>query len=194
MQYQDFKRQAGWTTATDRKLRQGIVQLDRVRRRIIHTGSGNTQDIPNLEERAKAMSLSLPDDKTNKLGDSVARASSLPVEMSHKLDGSDVDIPMTSQLDIRSAGGITFLGALDAMIVTMTRLDSREASHRIVPEEAIQMFSCLEELWSICDEYGGDDNIVGITEGVLPSEEPQGAARSSAIRGGDEAAVRAEES
>ncbi len=191
MSYQDFKRQQGWTTATDRKLRQALVQLDRLRVKMIHTQGDNDQKIENLEAKAKELKLDLPADNANPLADSIARPSSRPIEMRFRLDGTDVDVPSHSQLDLRNVHGQIFMQALDLHIVTATRLDSREASHRITGEEGAQLFAGLWEMWTVCDQFGGDERIVGVTEGVLPSEEPQGAARSAAIKGGDEGAVRA---
>ncbi len=192
MQYQDFKRQSGWTTATDRKIRQHLVRLDRLRVKMIHTQGDNDQKIENLEVLAKELKLELPAANTNTLADSIARASGRPIEMRFRLDGTTSDVPAHSTLDLRNVSAQSLMQALDLHMVTATRLDSRNATHRITGEEGAQLFAGLMEMWSICDEFGGDEKIIGVTEGVLPSEEPQGPARSSAIKGGDESALRNE--
>ena len=189
MLFGDMQLQSGWTTAIDRKIRQWLVKLDRLRKKMIHSAGNQDQKIEDLEELAKSLSLELPDiSETTGIGDGIARPSGRPFEMRFKLDGTDPNIPMISQMSVRNQDGLTLLSALDLHLVTATRLDAREATHRISPEEGGMLFAGLLEMWQLCDEYGGDEKVVGITEGVMPSEEPQGAARSAASAGDNEAA------
>lgn len=190
MQFQDMARQQGWTTATDRKVRQWLVKLDRVRRKMIHRGGGEDQLVENLEELAAGMKLELPEYREDPLKDAIARPSGRPFELRNRLDGSDPDVPSLSQMEVRNVDGFALLTALDLHIVTATRLDSRKATHRITAEEAAQLYAGLLEMWSICDECGGDEKLLGVTEGVLPSEEPQGPVRSTAIAGDDTTQTR----
>jgi len=191
MMAEDMKLQSGWTTATDRKIRQWLVQLDRLRRRMIHSSGNQNQKIDDLEQLAKDLSLELPTlASTKATGDSIARPSGRAFEMRLKLDGTDPNIPLISQMMIRNQDGYTLISALDLHIVTATRLDARHATHRISPEEAAMLFAGLLEMWQLCDEYGGDDKVVGITDGVLPSEEPQGPGRSSVLAGGEAVETR----
>lgn len=185
MLMQDMQLQQGWTTATDRKIRQWLVKLDRIRRDMIHTAGNQDQKIENLEDLAKNLSLELPEaSNTTGIGDAVARPSGRPFEFRYALDGSNKNVPMISQMLIRNIDGYTLISALDLHITTASRLDSREATHRITPEEGAILFSGLLEMWTICDQFGGDPRVVGITEGVLPTEEPQGPARSDVFATG----------
>lgn len=182
MSLTDMRQQAGWTTATDRKIRQWLVVLDRMRKRMTHTGGGNDQKIDDLEALAAAAQLDLPavtDDAG--LADAIARPSGRAFGLRHKFDGSDPNVPSLSRMSMRNADGFVLLTALDLHITTATRLDSRMATHRITPEESAILFAGLREMWAVCDEFGGDSRAVGITEGVLPTEEPQGPERSAAI-------------
>lgn len=191
MQYQDFQLQQGWSTATDRKIRQWLVKLDRLRRGMIHTGGEFDQKIEDLEELAKEMSLELPVlTETRGIGDGVARPSGRSFELYYKLDGSNSNVPKLSDLSIRNADARTLITALDLHIVTATRLDARMATHRITPEEGAMVFAGLLEMWTVCDACGGDERRIGITEGVLPTEEPNGPTRSVAITGGDDVPTR----
>ena len=191
MMYQDMGLQQGWTTATDRKIRQWLVKLDRLRKRMIHTSGNQDQEIQDLEELAKALTLDLPTiSVTTGLGDGIARPSGRPFELRDKFDGSANNNPNLSVMRARNIDGFKLITALDLHIVTATRLDARNATHRISPEEGMMLFAGLLEMWGICDECGGDEKIIGITEGVLPSEEPQGPVRSSGLKGGEDTVTR----
>jgi len=188
MQFQDMQLQQGWTTATDRKIRQWLVRLDRLRRKMVHSSGNQDQKIENLEELAKAMSLELPTaSETTGMGDGIARPSGRAFELRERLDGTDSDVPSLSAMSLRNVDGFTLITALDLHITTATRLDARMATHRITPEEGAQLYAGLLEMWQVCDECGGDARVVGVTEGVLPTEEPQGPERSGAIADGETA-------
>lgn len=189
---EDMRRQSGWTTATDRKFRQWLVKLDRLRRQIIHRSGGEDQQIENLEDLAREMQLELPTATGGpQLGDAIARPSGRSFEFRYKLDGTDPDVPALSSLSMRNVDGFTLITALDLHITTTTRLDSRMATHRITGEEGAMLYAGLLEMWRICDQCGGDAKIVGVTEGVMPSEEPHGPTRSGAIEGGQDVPTRA---
>jgi hypothetical protein len=170
----EFGVQSGWDTATNRFLMEHLIRLDFLRRKITH----NPQeiDIKTLEDRARDLSISLPDDvsDTSPLGEEVARPAGREFELPYKLDGSDPNIPPLSEVDLRNVDARMFVTALDQHIVEATRLDSRFATYRITPRESVMLYSSLAELFDMCLSFGGDENRVGIPHGVRPSEEPQG--------------------
>lgn len=174
----EFGVQSGWDTATNDFMTEHLVRLDYLRRKITH----NPQqiDIKTLEDRAKDLSLSLPDDLNNfaPLGEEVARPAGREFDLPYALDGSDPNIPLLSVVDLRNVDARMFVTALDQHIVEATRLDSRYATYRITPRESLMLHSSLAELFDMCVSFGGDDNRIPIPHGVRPSEEPRGASAS----------------
>jgi len=174
----EFGVQSGWDTATNELIMEHLLRLDFLRRKITH--NPQAQDIQTLMERAKDLSISLPDDvnENSPAGDEVARPAGREFDLPYKLDGSDPNIPALDAVDLRNVDARMFVTALDMHLVEATRLDSRFATFRITPRESLMLYGSLCEMWDICVSFGGDRNRVPIPHGVRPSEEPQGPAAS----------------
>lgn len=174
----EFGVQSGWDTATNEFILEHLIHLDFLRRKITH--NPQSVDIKTLEERARNLEISLPDDVNNfsPLGDEVARPAGREFDLPYRLDGTDPNIPSLSRVDIRNVDARMFLTALDQHVVEATRLDSRFATYRITPRESLMLYASLTELFDMCVSFGGDDNRIPIPHGVRPSEEPRGATAS----------------
>ncbi len=137
-------------------------------------------DIQALEDRARDLTLSLPDDlnSLSPLGEEVSRPAGREFDMPYALDGSDPNIPLLSDVDLRNVDARMFVTALDQHIVEATRLDSRFATYRVTPRESLMLHSSLAELFDICISFGGDEKRIPIPHGVRPNEEPRGAIAS----------------
>ncbi len=174
----EFGVQSGWDTATNQFIMEHLVRLDFLRRKITH----NPQkiDIKTLEERARDLSISLPDDvnEFSPAGEEVARPAGREFDLPYRLDGSDPNIPLLSQVDLRNVDARMFVTALDQHIVEATRLDSRFATYRITPRESLMLYASLAELFDMAVSFGGDENRTPIPHGVRPSEEPRGPSAS----------------
>jgi len=174
----EFGVQSGWDTATNEFILEHLVRLDFLRRKITH----NPQqiDIKTLEERARDLSVSLPDDVNERspAGEEVARPAGREFDLPYRLDGSDSNIPLLSEVDLRNVDARMFVTALDQHIVEATRLDSRYATYRITPRESLMLYASLCEMFDMAVSFGGDNNRVPIPHGVRPSEEPRGAGAS----------------
>ena len=170
----EFGVQSGWDTATNEFILEHLVRLDFLRRKITH--NPQSLDIKTLEERARDLSISLPDDVNDKspAGEEVARPAGREFDLPYRLDGSDPNIPVLSDVDLRNVDARMFVTALDQHIVEGTRLDSRFATYRITPRESLMLYASLLELFDMTISFGGDVNRVPIPHGVRPSEEPQG--------------------
>jgi hypothetical protein len=166
--------QSGWDTATNQFIMEHLIRLDFLRRKITH----NPQeiDIKTLEERARDLSISLPDDvnEFSPPGEEVARPAGREFDLPYRLDGSDPNIPLLSEMDLRNVDARMFVTALDQHVVEATRLDSRYATYRITPRESLMLYASLAELFDMAVSFGGDENRVPIPHGVRPSEEPRG--------------------
>ncbi len=174
----EFGVQSGWDTATNDFMMEHLVRLDYLRRKITH--NPQQVDIKVLEERARDLNLSLSDDVNDlsPLGEEVSRPAGREFDLPYALDGSDPNIPLLSEVDLRNVDARMFVTALDQHIVEATRLDSRYATYRITPRESLMLHSSLAELFDICLSFGGDDKRVPVPHGVRPSEEPRGAEAS----------------
>lgn len=174
----EFGVQSGWDSATNQFMMEHLVRLDYLRRKITH--NPQAVDIKTLEDRARDLSLSLPDDvnQFSPLGEEVARPAGREFDLPYSLDGSDPNIPVLGDVDLRNVDARMFVTALDQHIVEGTRLDSRFATYRITPRESLMLYSSLAELFDVCLSFGGDENRVPIPHGVRPTEEPRGPAAS----------------
>ncbi len=179
LQNGEFGQQSGWDTATNDFIREHLLRLDLLRRKITH----NPQkiDIKTLEERARDLKVTLPEEMNDKspMGDEVSRPSGREFDLPYLLDGSDPNIPALSTVDLRNVDARMFVTALDQHIVEATRLDSRFATYRITPRESLMLYASLGEMFDMCESFGGDSNRVPIPHGVRPSEEPRGPVASS---------------
>ncbi len=182
----EFGVQSGWDTATNQFIVEHLVRLDFLRRKITH----NPQeiDIKTLEERARDLKLSLPDEINEKspLGEEVARPAGREFDLPYRLDGSDPNIPLLQDVDLRNVDARMFVTALDQHIVEATRLDSRYATYRITPRESLMLYASLVEMFDMVISFGGDDNRVPIPHGVRPTEEPRGPKASPNREAADE--------
>ncbi len=170
----EFGVQSGWDTATNEFIMEHLVRLDFLRRKITH--NPERVDIKTLEARARDLNISLPDDVNaySPAGEEVARPAGREFNLPYRLDGSNPNIPVLGDVDLRNVDARMFVTALDQHIVEATRLDSRFATYRVTPRESLMLYASLAELFDMAVSFGGDENRVPIPHGVRPSEEPRG--------------------
>lgn len=174
LQNGEFGVQSGWDTATNEFIQEHLLRLDFLRRKITH--NPQKVDIRTLEERARDLAIKLPDEQNMKspAGEEVARPAGREFDLPYALDGSDPNIPVLTDVNLRNVDARMLVTALDQHIVESTRLDSRFATYRITPRESLMLYGSLCEMWDMCLSFGGDDNRLPIPNGVRPSEEPRG--------------------
>ena len=178
LQNGEFGVQSGWDTATNDLIKEHLVRLDYLRRKITH--NPQKVDIKTLEERARDLSVSLPQEVNDKspLGDEISRPAGREFDLAYALDGSDPNIPLLHSVNLRNVDARMLVTALDQHIVESSRLDSRYATYRITPRESLMLYGSLSEMFDMCLSFGGDDNRMPIPHGVWPSEEPRGPSAS----------------
>lgn len=98
------------------------------------------------------------------------------------LDGSDPNIPVTSQLNFRSQNALILLGALDRTIVNWTRLESRFRSTFVYVKDSMRMYGNYVQVLEYLNAFAGDANRVDMAAGVRPTEEPLGPTDSPNLR------------
>jgi hypothetical protein len=174
LQNGEFGVQSGWDTATNEFIIEHLLRLDFLRRKITH--NPQKADLKTLEERARDLALTLPQDVNDKspAGEEVARPGGREFDLPYALDGSDPNLPLLREVNLRNVDARMFVTALDQHVVEATRLDSRFATYRITPRESLMLYSSLSEMFDMCLSFGGDANRLPIPHGVRPSEEPRG--------------------
>ena len=65
-----------------------------------------------------------------------------------------------------------FVTLLDTFFSEATRLDSRHQSSSITKYESVMLRSVLNELYTLTQRKGGEENKSDIPQGTLPSQEP----------------------
>jgi hypothetical protein len=106
-------------------------------------------------------------------------------DLGYALDGSDPNIPLLSQLNIRNPLAKVVLGLIDKSIMDATRCEDRFLTSYITPETSVLLYGSLQSLWVGISQYGGSANRITIVQGTLPGEEPRGP--QSAINSAGEA-------
>lgn len=106
-------------------------------------------------------------------GDDIQNQSGGLIDLPFALDGSDPDIPVTSQLNIKSANALLLLGAVDRTIVNWTRLNSAMRTIFITRFDSKRIYGDYQAILGYLKAFAGDENRVDVAQ-LLPSQEPLG--------------------
>lgn len=179
----EFQMRGGFDDETRDHLLDLLDYADRVRRRITHN-----PDPASLDAKIRAAIEVKSDDKSldskvtqavNPFGDDdIQNSSGGLFALPFALDGSDPNIPLTSKLNLRNNQAKVMFGAINRAITQWTRLESRNRTKFITATDSYRMFGAYQEIAGFVRAFGGDANRVDMAQGVLPSEEPLGAADS----------------
>jgi len=182
---------SGFETPVQSHFNDLLINLDRWRRRITYNPSG--QDLKTLETDSRNLSTTIAGaGKTGSGtqttidqagGDDEARPAGGLRILPFALDGSDPNIKLLSQLELRNPLALDLIGAIDEHIVSATRLEDRLATTRITWYGSLILYSGLKDIWTIINAFGGDSNQLPIASGVLPAEEPRGPQASPNSKG-----------
>lgn len=148
-----------------------LVNCDRWRRRITH--NPDKADLGDKIEQAIDAKATINDAENPFGGDDIQNQSGGLIDLPYALDGSDPDIPLQSQLKLKSTHAIVLLGAIDKAIVAWTRLNSRDRTRFITRFDSMRIYGHYQEILGYLRSFGGDENRVDVAQ-VLPSEEPLG--------------------
>lgn len=106
-------------------------------------------------------------------GDDIQNMSGGLLDLPWKLDGTDADIPLNSQLKFKNGNGLLLLGAVDSAIVNWTRLNSRDRTTFITSQDSMRIYGDYQAIYGYIISFMGDENRVDVAQ-VLPSDEPLG--------------------
>lgn len=182
----ELKTRNGIDTTTQMHFISHLQNCDKIRRRITY----NPQDA----SLGDAVGQAIDDDAELEPGvefdpEGVQRAPSLLMPFEWVVDGTDPNVPLLSQLDFRSEHGKTLIKAIDRAIVDWTRLESRNLGSYIYQMDSMRMYADYYEILEFLEFTGGDENLVDVTVGVRPTEEPRGPQASPNLVGETAAAT-----
>jgi hypothetical protein len=148
-----------------------LVHCDRWRRRVTH--NPDQQPLGDKIELAIDVEAVIEPGEHPFGGDDIQNQSGGLIDLPFALDGSDSDIPLMSQLKLKSTHAIVLLGAIDKTIVAWTRLNSRDRTRFITRYDSMRIYGHYQEVLGYLRSFGGDANRIDVAQ-VLPSEEPLG--------------------
>jgi hypothetical protein len=148
-----------------------LIDADRWRRRLTH--NPDKQDLGDKIAKAIDSKATITDAENPFGGDDVQNASGGLIDLPFALDGSDSDIPVMSQLRIKSGNAMILLGAIDKAIVGWTRLNSATRTRFITRFDSMRVYGDYQQILAYLQSFGGDINRVDVAQ-RLPSEEPLG--------------------
>lgn len=157
-----------------------LLACDRMRRRVTY----NPEKTPlgELIERAIDSNQTLLGSTEPFGGDDVQDAPGGLIALPWAVDGSDPNIPLSSQLNFRSQNALILLGAIDRAICNWTRLESRFRGTFIYVNDSMRMYGNYVQVLEYLNAFAGDANRTDMAAGVRPSEEPLGPADSPNLR------------
>ncbi|MEQ8211953.1 MAG: hypothetical protein RH917_19300 [Lacipirellulaceae bacterium] len=176
----EFGVRGGLDETTKEHYVEHLLAADRMRRRV--TYNPERASLGDLIERATSSQETLLGSTTPFGGEEVQEAPGGLIALPWALDGSDPNIPLSSQLNFRSQNALILLGALDRAIVNWTRLESRFRSTFIYVKDSMRMYGSYVQTLEYLKAFAGDANRVDMAAGVRPTEEPLGPTDSPNLR------------
>ena len=157
-----------------------LLTCDRMRRRV--TYNPERLSLGDLIERATDSNQSLIGSTEPFGGDEVQEAPGGLITLPWAVDGSDPNVPVSSQLNFRSQNALILLGAIDRAICNWTRLESRFRGTFIYVNDSMRMYGNYVQVLEYLNAFAGDENRSDMAAGVRPSEEPLGPTDSPNLR------------
>ena len=148
-----------------------LINCDRWRRRITHNPDNG--DLGDKIEKAIDANAKIDIGDKPFGGDDIQDQSGGLIDLPFALDGTDADIPLMSQVKLKSTHAIVLLGSIDKCIVSFTRLNSRDRTRFITRFDSMRIYGNYQEILGYLQAFGGESNRVDVAQ-VLPSEEPLG--------------------
>lgn len=178
----EFLDRGGSDDPTAMNLKNLLIYADKFRRHVTH----NPDKLPLGDKIAKAIDPNATAEIGENPfgGDDIQNMSGGVIDLPWRLDGTDPDIPLFSQLTPKfmQSNGVIFLGAIDKCIVNWTRINSRDRTRFITRFDSMRIYGNYQEILGFITMYMGDSNRVDVAQ-VLPSDEPLGPTDSPNILG-----------
>ena len=167
---EDLGDRGGLDTPSRDHFLQLLISADEWRRRLTH----NPDDIDLGTKIASAIDAKkeITDSENPFAGDAIQMGATALYSLPWALDGSDPDIPLNSQVSLVGSG-LVLLGAIDAAIVAITRLASKDRSRFLTAFDSLRVYGLYQQVYAYLLTFAGDENRVDVAQ--LPAiEEPRG--------------------
>ena len=177
----EFMSRGGTDSPTRDHLIALLQRCDLTRRHVTH--NPDSEDLGTKIARAIDPNADVEIGENPFGGDDIQNQSGGLIALPWALDGSDVNIPLASQLSeaFRSGQGGILLGAIDRAIVGWTRMNSRNRTRFVTRYDSMRIYGNYQEILGYLKMYLGDENRVDVAQ-VLPSEEPRGPVASPNLK------------
>ncbi len=155
-----------------------VKNVDQVRRDITDNSTGTDLRtlIPDATDPAQNITTAAQKAvATGPKAAAIKKPAGAMAVLPYALDGSDSNIPLNSQLNIRNPLARVILHCMDNAIVQATRYEDRFLTATITPQTSLMMFAELQNIVLALNQFGGGQNRVLVTSGTRRSEEPRGA-------------------
>lgn len=168
----EFNDRGGSDDPTLEHVLKHILRIDRTRRRLTYL---RKEDVGNegLEIEKDLSYLSPLPPKYPVVVRQTQGQSTAITPLPWRFDGTDPNIPLRSEINLKSPMAATILMHVDAGIVGTSRLLSHDRSHSITLGDSMRMYQTLIGFLNFCRSTLGDDNRTDVVQ-LLPSDEPRG--------------------
>lgn len=172
----EFGNRSGTDTTTQQHFLQLLGKADRMRRLVTYN--------PNEGDLGQALvEAADPDgqlDETDKPfeGETIQSASMGLTVLPFAIDGSDPNLPLLSQLNMRNGIGMDLYGAVCEAMVTWTRLESRHRSWLITQTDSMRVYQVYRVINSMMRRLLGDNNQTDVAS-PRATDEPRGEAAAA---------------
>ncbi len=170
----DLRDRSGIDDVTRDHLLGHLKRCDDVRRRVTHNPDGD--DIGTQLAKAIDPDGTIESPNNPFAGETVQSQSGGLFQLPWPIDGSDANIPIRSQLDLRNGFAAIVLEGVDRCIVAWTRLESRWRTQFITINDSMRVYQLYQRVYDLLTTFGGNDNRTDIAQGVRRTEEPRGPA------------------
>ncbi|MHC4264354.1 MAG: hypothetical protein ACYSUK_00255 [Planctomycetota bacterium] len=167
----EFSSQSGWDNSMNHYLVKGLEQLADTLENITYNPDDLSQE--ELEAQAADTTRQLADDYNERAlsQDNVLMPPSKNRQVVWDLSGSNADIPQMTPANCPNDHARGFITHLDDVFVQLTRLDSRWQANMITKYESTMIRAYLNNLYTITQRKGGEDNRTDIPTGTLPTQD-----------------------
>lgn len=178
----EFQDRGGSDSPTAKHLKSHLVNCDRMRRHVTH--NPDKLDLGDKIAKAIDATATIEIGENPFGGDDIQNQSGGLIDLPWALDGTDPNIPLTSQLDPKfiQSNGLLILGAIDRTIVNWTRMNSKDRTVFITAADSMRIYGQYQQILGFINMYLGDANRVDVAQ-LLPGEEPQGLTASPNLLG-----------
>lgn len=148
-----------------------LVHCDRWRRRI--TYNPDDGDLGSKIEEAADANNVIEVGQMPFGGDDIQMPSVPMYTLPWKFDGTDPNIPLTSQLDLPSVNALILLGTIDRSIVGWSRLNSADRGLFITKKDSFRIYGAYQMILEYLNAFSGEANRVDLAQ-VRAIDEPRG--------------------